>query len=321
MSTYRPARFGLAFGYVMPRVEFTANEIEKIYNAVSLEPCKLEDMKKQVFAEFLRDVVRWYFVWASQQKDEPGIHELREYATDLHKALKRLYKVLGADMQPGLIGGSGHHKPGETCQIRVFFHPLWHAHREFMALCAMPEMPKGMHFGHLWANVAPDMAPHWLTPPGIERFAALRVDQEQEVLCRALAGVDALAWIASAACKALKGQKKGKGHPPISTERKYLFGRMLSLYRQTYREEPTTRQTGEAKDKAPCYAGTWHEWLRVVLPILGDKLREHGLRPAQIPVHTWSEAPAHTWLKSKIKQDQPADSIVAKKKTPKVKKK
>ena len=285
MSTYRKARFGDAGLYEMPKVEFTADEIAEILKAVALPAASIENLERDIFPKFLRDIAQWYFVAASQLTDAPTKTQLKEYVGPLNDALERLYQALGANRKIGLVAGVG-----TLPDRQAMFHPEWDAHRELMALCAQPGMQEYGGWFQIWANLAPDMAADRLADGEIERIAAQGVLDNPRILARALAGVDALAAIAQAGREVVDRLPDSKGgRPTAKEEQNFLFTKLAGLYRKTYGEEPLSTRSGEE------FKGTWHDWLEAILPKIGAKLADLRLKDRQIPKDTWREA-AWVWL-------------------------
>jgi hypothetical protein len=292
MSTYRKARFGLAGGYEMPKVEFTEKEIAEIIKAVLPMPKASQDVWRSLGTDFLQDIARWYFVVASQSNDAPTKRQLKEYAEDLNKALERLYMALGADRKYGMVARTSLFAAGKPYVANVSFHPKWEAYEELLALGALPEMRNGADWFHATANLAPEVIADIMAKGQLHLFGSQSLLDDQHTLARALAGVDALAAIARSGLAAVDSLPESQGgRPSAQQEQAFLFSRLAVLFRKTYGEEPKSTKSGEE------FKGTWHDWLDALLPRISAKLEILSLKKHQVPGETWSREAAYEWLK------------------------
>ena len=299
MSTYRKAKFGPAGGYEMPKVEFTANEIEKIIKAVRPMPKATQDVWHSLGSDFLQDVARWYFVLASQSNEAPTNGQLKKYAEDLNKALEFLYMALGADRKGGLVAHTSSFGAGKPYVANVFFHPKWEAYQELMALRALPEMRNGADWFHATANLAPEVIADIMAKGQLHLFEAQSLLDDQHTLARALAGVDALAAIARSGLAAVESLPEDQGgRPSPQQEQAFLFRSLAALFRKTYGKEPKSTKSGDE------FKGTWHDWLDALLPRISAKLENLGLKKHQVPPETWGREKAYEWLKEAQKSEK-----------------
>jgi hypothetical protein len=285
MSGYRPARFGPAGLYQLPVLHFRPEEVSGILEAVKLSACEPIQTDPTVLANILRDEVQFYFAAAGEKKDKPTKRQFSEYVAALDNALEKLYDTLGADRTQGLVAGVGASQPGQPYQRQVMLHHDWDAHRELLALVELASVHRGRRWFKLAHNLTPEISYGSFEP----------LEQAPNgLLVRALAGVDAIAGVIAAAQEALREMPDSRGGRPSPDElRDYLFGRLARLFFKIYEQEPESTKHGEE------FRGTWHDWLRAILPKIGLRIRQLELEKHQEPSLSWAREPAYHWLRDK----------------------